>query len=346
MPGGDAANEQSGSEPQSSETETQISESASVTPSAIAVQAGDGTTAAGTHKAVSSLTSSSKIHGTAVIKPDATAQAGFMTSIASSTGTAGSGTTITTISVQSLAPGQLSTNNHAQISAVAVAVPLSLVAVTLVASVLMCYVHQRSVASQRQKNVDLLATSGNMVHSSSVDPQAGPSDVEKAIDALYAYEQAPLPSQDRPIYVPMQAKHPIPRTDARRDRLYMPYNSRASTPGTYVDNRSSLFVEYQPYTSAPLDEKRRFVVENTYDRDLEDSATDAVLSEYLSTPSHMFRSESGGSFASRHTRHPPKLHSRCSAAPKPQYGYRDREKEVYDAVSRAVSQTRSNYSYY
>lgn len=338
---------QPSSESASTETQAQAPENASASPSAIAVQAGDSNAspASGTPKAAS--TKASKPHGTSNVQPDATAQAGFMTSVAGSTGTAGSGTTITTISVQSLAPGQLSTNNHAQISAVAVAVPLTLVAVTLLASVLLCYVHQRSMASQRQKNVDLLATSGNMVHSLSMDPHAGPSDVEKAIDALYSYEQAPVQPQGRAVYVPVQVKHPIPRTDARRDRLYMPYTSRASTPGTYVDRRS-YSSEYQPYTGGYTgrhsDEKRRFVVENTHDMD--DSATEAVLSEYLSTPSHMFRSESSNSIASRQLRHPPQLHSRCSA-PDSHYGYRDgeRERDVYDAVSRAVSQSRSHNSY-
>ncbi len=285
-------------DPLSTESAIDSSASASSTPEAVAVEANDDPAASNTQKAVS--TKSSKFHDPSNIPPDATAQAGFMTSVASgSTGT--SGIITTTISIQNLAPGQLSTNNHASISAVAVAIPLSLVAVTLVASILMCFVHRRSIASQRQKNVDLLATSGNMMHSTSVEPHAGPSDVEKAIDALYSYEQAPLPPEGRAIYVPIQAKQPIARPDARRDRLYMPYNSRASTPGTCVD-RPSYISEYQPCARTLSDEKRSFVVENTYDMD--DSATEAVLSEYLSTPSHMFRSESNNSVDSRSLQQP------------------------------------------
>ncbi|KLO20028.1 hypothetical protein SCHPADRAFT_27048 [Schizopora paradoxa] len=333
---------QSSSESVPSETQTQAPETAPASPSPIAVQADSGTSATSTHEGASTKPSS-KAHNTANIQPDATAQAGFMTAVAGSTGTSGNGTTITTISVQSLAPAQLSTNNHAQISAIAVAIPLALVAVALIASVLMCYVHQRSMASQRKKNIDLLATSGNMVHSTSLDPHAGPSDVEKAIDALYSYEQVPPQPQGRPIYIPVQAKHPIPRTDARRDRLYMPYNSRASTPGTYVE-RQSYHSDYAPYTGGLLGEKRRFVVENTHDMD--DSATEAVLSEYLSTPSHMYRSESSRSFDSRRLHHPPQLHSRCSA-PDSYYEHRhsDVERDVYEAVSRVVSQSRSHDSY-
>lgn len=132
-------------------------------------------------------------------------------------------------------PSQQVALSRAGLPTAAIAVPLSLLGATLIASLGLCIVHRRSLAAQRAKNAHLIEVQRNasvrtveskvpsLADSTSRSALIEDPDIEKAIDALCGYErrrtrQASLDRESSAMHEPTSTRYPIPRQDVRRER--------------------------------------------------------------------------------------------------------------------------------
>ncbi|TDL28883.1 hypothetical protein BD410DRAFT_250777 [Rickenella mellea] len=204
------------------------------------------------------------------------------------------------------------TNPQASAPKAAVAIPLALVGMTLLASLLLCIQHRRSLAKQSERNAQILSRNSSVRSKTSTGSSV---DIEKAISALSACPAASVPH------------HPVPRADVRRERMnaYDTYSlrdsrfSRSSTPGPNSDTS-----QFRPL----------------WDDDT-GTVTDSIVADYLqASPVVTPESLNGISYLDM-PQEPPRLHHH-PIAPDHSKPLPPSPMDLYDAVARAVRSPRAD----
>ena len=145
----------------------------------------------------------------------------------------------------SVSPAQYAIASNASVPAAAVAVPLALVAATVLASLVLFWLHRRSLAAQRERNAHLIdlqrgasirsteSKAASLASNSYSDPG-----IEKAISALKGTEGDSQGQQQRvpTTHEPAEPQYPIPRTDVRRERSCA-YDHSYERPYTHTYDR-------------------------------------------------------------------------------------------------------------
>lgn len=249
--------------------------------------------------------------------------------------------------------------SHASVPSAAVAIPLALVAGTLVASLALCLAHKRSLLRQKIRNARVINQQRKYARSRRVETSSIASgssratskgqDIEKAINALNKQGNEPTLQQQHPpvVYVPMTPHYPIARQDVRRERDVPYEQSVYSQP--YSESNYSRHSSVRYHRTPAVDYERcaypnqRTYSDHTRSRDGfgGGGATATVISGYISPalPTPMARQES----VYGRPKLPPRAHSR-HIAPGMEISNGQWD-HVYEAVRAADSPSSSHRSW-
>ncbi|THH05564.1 hypothetical protein EW145_g4706 [Phellinidium pouzarii] len=302
-------------------------------------------TVLGSGTPVSSRISQSTMAVTGPVSPAASPASVPAGDLVESPDSVGSGSSSPTeSSVRGIALPQTAITSHTALPTAAVAAPLSLVAVTLLASVVLCLAHRRSLAARRVRNAHLI----DMQRSTAADSAYGkaPSvasslsksalvadpDIEKTIGSLYGYRSNPslqehVSKRDPVVYTPPH--YPVPRQDVRTERMRT-YDEPCERPHdreyarSYIEYSSSSwcsFSRYRYYPRSPPEKYTHSFPEHVrqystrrgrHDRNDDCSEGDASTTDSILNISPELPTPQVDSYYDR-PRTPPRTHSRHTA---------------------------------